>query len=85
MLTINADAHPLMNRMHKPVLNPDTKLPLPPDQQDKRSLVLLEPDGFDRWLSGSVEEAETLLRLTPADVFSAGPSGPHEREEILLL
>lgn len=85
MLTINADAHPLMNRMHKPVLNPDTKLPLPPDQQDKRSLVLLEPDGFDRWLSGSVEEAERLLRLTPADVFSAGPSGPHEREEILLL
>lgn len=32
MLTLNADNHPLMNRMHKP----DPKLP--PDQQDKRSL-----------------------------------------------
>lgn len=31
MLTINADHHPLMSRMHKP----DPKLP--PDQQDKRS------------------------------------------------
>jgi hypothetical protein len=51
MLTLNADAHPLMCRMHKP----DPKLGA--DQQDKRSLVLLEPSAFDQWLAGTVEEA----------------------------
>ena len=36
MLTINADDHPLMRRMHKP----DPKFA--PDQQDKRSVVTIE-------------------------------------------
>ena len=36
MLTVNADDHPIMSRMHKP----DPKLP--PDQQDKRSVVAIE-------------------------------------------
>lgn len=42
MLTINADSHPLMRRMHKP----DPKLPA--DQQDKRSVVPIEFADVDR-------------------------------------
>jgi putative SOS response-associated peptidase YedK len=67
MLTINADAHPIMSRMHKP----DPKLG--PDQQDKRSTVAIEPADVDQWLFGTPEEASRLVRLTPAERFDAGP------------
>lgn len=39
MLTMNADSHPLMSRMHKP----DPKLP--DDKQDKRSVVVIDVNG----------------------------------------
>jgi putative SOS response-associated peptidase YedK len=67
LLTLNADAHPLMSRMHKP----DPKLG--PDQQDKRSVVALERDDFEPWLAGSVEAASKLVRLTPVETFDAAP------------
>lgn len=66
-VTINADADPLMNRMHKP----DPKLPA--DQQDKRSVVVIEPEHFDVWLAGAVDDARSLIRLAPTAVFAAGP------------
>lgn len=68
MLTINADDHPLMSRMHKP----DPKLPL--DRQDKRSVIPLEPGDWDQWLAGTQEEARSLLRSAPVDIFIAHPS-----------
>lgn len=68
MLTINADAHPLMNRMHKP----DAKLP--PDQQDKRSVIPVEPEDYDQWLTGTLAEARQLLRLSAVELFAAGPA-----------
>ena len=68
MLTLNADAHPLMSRMHKP----DPKLA--PDKQDKRSVIPLEVHEFDIWLAGTVEEAKTLLKLASVEVFDAGPA-----------
>lgn len=68
MLTVNADAHPLMKRMHRP----DPKLP--PDRQDKRSLVLLEPSAVDAWLHGSPAQARALIALTPAQDFDATPA-----------
>ena len=58
-LTVNADAHPLMSRMHRP----DPKRP--PDRQDKRSVVSLEPDQWDQWLNGTVGQAEELIMSTP--------------------
>ena len=67
MLTMNADVHPLMRRMHKP----DPKFG--PNEQDKRSVVVIEPGDFDTWLTGSLEQATALIRLAPVDVFSAGP------------
>jgi len=68
MLTINADAHPLMNRMHKP----DKKLPA--DQQDKRSVIPLAPEDYDQWLAGTVAEAQALLRVPALDIFDAAPA-----------
>ncbi len=61
MLTINADAHPLMSRMHKP--NPK----LPVDQQDKRSVIPIEPSDYDQWLAGTVQEASAMLQLPSID------------------
>ena len=67
MLTLNADAHPLIRRMHKP----DPKLAS--DQQDKRSVVAIEKDDVDEWLSGTPEQAAALIRLSPVAAFDAGP------------
>lgn len=68
MLTLNADQHPLMKRMHKP----DAKLK--PDQQDKRSVIPVADEDVEQWLGGTVEQAERLLKLTPAGAFDAGPA-----------
>lgn len=67
MLTINADEHPLMRRMHKP--NPKA----PPGGQDKRSVIPLEASDFDQWLEGTVYQAKLLMRLPPVEIFTAGP------------
>ena len=68
MLTLKADAHPLFRRMHKP----DPKLA--PDAQDKRGVVAIEFDDVDAWLFGTPEQAASLVRLTPAQAFAAGPA-----------
>lgn len=65
MLTINADAHPLMSRMHKP----DPKLP--PEGQDKRSVVAIELADTMLWLQGSPDEASGLVRPPGMDVIAA--------------
>ncbi|MBI5791665.1 MAG: SOS response-associated peptidase family protein [Rhodocyclales bacterium] len=65
MLTINADHHPLMSRMHRP----DPKLP--PDQQDKRSVVSIESADVDTWLRGPLDEATVLVRVPSPDLFEA--------------
>lgn len=67
MLTINADRHPIMRRMHKP----DPKLPS--DQQDKRSVVPIELEDVHTWLAGTVPEVAKLLRTPADDVFTAEP------------
>jgi putative SOS response-associated peptidase YedK len=68
MLTLNADQHPLMSRMHKP----DPKLG--PDDQDKRSVVAIELKDVDTWLFGTQEVASRLVKLTPVEIFAAGPA-----------
>jgi hypothetical protein len=68
MLTVNADHHPLMRRMHKP----DPKLP--PDAQDKRSVIPIENEEVDLWLHGRAEDVRSLLRLDEGQPFDAGPA-----------
>lgn len=66
MLTVNADQHPIMARMHKP----DPKLPA--NQQDKRSVVTIEPGNIEQWLRGSITEASELLEPPAVELISAG-------------
>lgn len=59
MLTLNADEHPLMNRMHKP----DSKLAS--DKQDKRSVIPIELTDVGQWLEGAIKDVlELELKLT---------------------
>ena len=75
MLTINCDGHPLLGRLHKP--DPQ----LPPDAQDKRSVVPLEPADWDAWLDGDEAVARALLQVPPADRFDRRDA---ERTDALL-
>ena len=68
MLTVNADSHPLMRRMHKP----DPKLP--PDRQDKRSVVAIEVSDVDQWLRGATADIAPLIRPPGMALISAGPA-----------
>lgn len=62
-LTCNCDVHPMLARLHKP----DPKLP--DDQQDKRSLVRVDPEHWARWLRGTALEALQLIHPAPVEVF----------------
>jgi putative SOS response-associated peptidase YedK len=78
MLTLNCDAHPLLNRLHKP--DPA----LPPDAQDKRAVMTIRPEDWQAWLRGSVSEAQALLaaeRLPAPEAFDLGPA---EQTDALL-
>ena len=66
MLTQNCDAHPLLALMHKP--DPA----LPPDAQDKRSVIPIERSDWDTWLNGTVEQAMALVKLPAPDLFLHG-------------
>jgi putative SOS response-associated peptidase YedK len=68
MLTVNADHHPLMRRMHKP----DPRLP--PDAQDKRSVIPVAFEDVDLWLHGRTDDVRSLLRLDGNQPFEAGPA-----------
>jgi len=63
LITTNCDSHPLLNRLHKP--DPH----LSADAQDKRSLVHIGPDDWDRWLTGQVSDAVELVRPPPMEDF----------------
>ncbi|MBS0393516.1 MAG: SOS response-associated peptidase family protein [Proteobacteria bacterium] len=73
MLTVNADAHPLMRRLHKP----DPKYG--PDEQDKRSVVAIAAADVDRWLHGSREEAAALVVPPALELIEAAPVAGRRR------
>jgi len=61
MLTVNADGHPVMGRMHRP-------------GDEKRSLVLIGRADFDAWLGARPEAARALLRAPAPDALVAEAS-----------
>lgn len=77
MLTLNADEHPLMCRLHKP--EPD----LPPSAQDKRSAIPIETGDVEQWPHGTADEANSLLRLAPVETFDAGPVSAASQSSLL--
>lgn len=64
MLTVNADDHPVMKQFHAP-------------DDEKRMVVILDPQDFEAWLTCPVEDAQDLyckqwngpLSTEPAPVF----------------
>lgn len=73
MLTINCNAQPLLRLMHKPDTD-KAGIALPPDKQDKRTVVPLERADWDGWLHGTNDQAAGLLRLPTVEVFKHGPA-----------
>lgn len=60
-LTINADTHPLLRRMHKP-------------GDEKRSLVIVPPDDYDAWLGCQDPElGRTYLAQPPIEQLTGIP------------
>lgn len=61
MLTINADAHPLMRRFHRP-------------EDEKRMVVLLREDQYRPWLQAASSQIADFLQPWPADRMKAEPA-----------
>jgi hypothetical protein len=59
-----------MRRMHKP----DPRLP--PERQDKRSVVSIEIEDVDRWLHAPAAEAARLVKPPAVELIEAGPAPP---------
>ena len=75
LLTVNADGHPLMGRLHRP-------------GDEKRMPVLLMPDAFEAWLHATPDGAHALVRQRPAMTLTAEaaprpavPRAPRRPEE----
>ena len=60
MLTVNADGHPVYGRFNKP-------------GEEKRMLLILAEEDYDRWLTCSVAEAKSLFKQwgQPLETFAA--------------
>ena len=60
MLTVNADGHTVYARFHKP-------------EDEKRMIVILGEEDYDRWLTCSVEEAKSFFKqwMEPLETFAA--------------
>ena len=60
MLTINADAHPLMHGFHKP-------------DEEKRMVVVLQPGQYQGWLDGLLTDDGAVFAPYPAERLRARP------------
>jgi putative SOS response-associated peptidase YedK len=58
MLTINADAHALMRRMHRP-------------EDEKRMVVALRPEQYGAWIAGALAGTDDFLLPYPAEALVA--------------
>lgn len=79
MLTQNCDAHPILKFMHKY----DHKFAA--DKQDKRAVVPIARENWDQWLTGTVEEAWSLIQLPDASLFKHGPADPSRQVQLPVM
>jgi putative SOS response-associated peptidase YedK len=61
LLTVNADAHPFMRRMHRP-------------GDEKRSLVVVPPDRYLDWLHATPPQALAMLRPESIGALAGAPA-----------
>jgi hypothetical protein len=67
MLTVNADGHPVYQRMHKP-------------GDEKRIVTILDPADHDRWLQCTPAEAKSFFKQWHG-LLDAFPALPPRRRE----
>jgi putative SOS response-associated peptidase YedK len=69
MLTINAEGHPVYERMHAP-------------GEEKRMPAILDPQDFDAWLGCGVADAKAYLRQWrgPLETWRVGPPARKKKE-----
>jgi len=71
LLTVNADGHPLMGRMHRP-------------EDEKRMLVLLPVRDWSHWLHATTEQALQIVRSAPSGRLLGEPAPVrHEPQQTL--
>ena len=61
LLTVNADGHPLMGRMHRP-------------GEEKRMVVIVPPERCADWLRATHAEAVSLMKTTLAEDLRGSPA-----------
>ena len=61
LLTVNADGHPLLCRMHRP-------------GDEKRMLVIVPPTHYRTWLGATLHQATDFMRTTPAEELTGAPA-----------
>lgn len=61
MLTVNADGHAVVDRMHRP-------------EDEKRMVAVLAPEQYDDWLAAPVPQMKAFLRCWPAEELRAEPA-----------
>lgn len=61
LLTVNADGHPLLGRMHRP-------------GDEKRMLVIVPPMLYRAWLGATLAQAAGFMRTTPAEELTGMPA-----------
>lgn len=69
LLTVNADGHPLMGRMHRP-------------GDEKRMPVIIAPDQYQAWLHATPDEAHHMVRAAPAGVLVGMPAPRSSAEPV---
>ena len=62
MLTINANAHPIMGRFHKPA-------------DERRSLVVVPRQSWHHWLTATPDTAHSMLSEMPVDQYISEEAG----------
>lgn len=68
MLPVNADDHPVFQRMHRP-------------EAEKRMVVILHPDQYDEWLTCTVNDAPTYIRQCLGELHTyAAPLAPRTKK-----
>ena len=67
MLTINANGHPVYDRMYAP-------------RHEKRMIVILKPADYDRWLTSSPDEAKAFFQRWAAS-SKPTPTRCHREED----
>ena len=61
LLTVNAEGHPVMGQFH-------------PVNDEKRSIVVIEPESYDDWLNATTDEAISFLAPIPSTQFASVPA-----------